>query len=499
MDGQTLFQSFCTEEIKRSFTVSNLKNHSGHVKSGDAFLAYPGYKSDGRQYIEQVLKLNPSVIVAEARGWDAFSKINCTTPIILVEDLSLKLGEIARQFYGNLSDNLIINGITGTNGKTTVSHVVDSVFNSLGVPSAQIGTLGVISPVFNQPLNLTTPDPLELHRILALLAHKGIKVVNMEVSSHALDQARVGGVSFCAGAFTNLTPEHLDYHVDMDSYGRAKQKLFKKPTLKMAVLNDEDPWTQRMLAGISKDVAVCLYSTEPEIATASYAKVLKITTQHFNLDRQGIEAKVCTPWGEGTLRSKLVGRFNLSNLLSALGLLCQQGVTLTDALAALAKVSPAPGRMQAFGGVNHPRVFVDYAHTPDALKQALIAARSGCKRRLWCVFGCGGNRDKEKRKMMGQIASELADRVIITNDNPRDEEPSAIIDDILSGIDSSQLNHVFIEKDRQRAIEHAVEHALSFDVILVAGKGHESTQTIKHQKTPFSDVLCVKRTLGEIQ
>lgn len=498
MDGQLLLEPFISQPISKSFTVTDLCNHSKRVKPGDLFFAYPGTHMDGRAFIAEVLEKEPAAIVVEARELEKFALPKTDVPIIPIDGLNEKLGDIASKFFGEPSKQMVINGITGTNGKTTISHLISSALNQLGIKSAQIGTLGVIAPDYNQELNVTTPDSIQLHRTLAELLSLGVKTVSMEVSSHALEQFRTKGVDFDAAVFTNLTPDHLDYHQTMEAYGQAKLKLFKNKGLKYVVLNDEDAFTKTILASLKTDIETVLYTTKQTISASYFTKPMMVTTDAQQYSLNGIDADILTPWGQAKLKSKLIGHFNLSNLLAALSVLCLQGVSQSDALRALSKVLPVKGRMQCFGGVSHPQVIIDYAHTPDALKNALIAARANCKRTLWCVFGCGGNRDIDKRKLMGEVAAKYADKVVITNDNPRNEPPEDIIKDIMEGINLEKTKGIFVEEDRKRAIAHAIENALSFDVILVAGKGHEATQTINHQQIPFSDIQTVKQLLGEI-
>lgn len=493
MDGKTLFQAYVDEPIVDCFQVTNLSNNSQQVKHCDVFLAYPGTASDGRHYIQDAIAKGAVAVVAEKKNFFTSNR-DCPVPLILIDDLASKLGKIASQFFDCPAESMRMHGVTGTNGKTTVCHIMNQALLQLGLESAAIGTLGVEAKGVKVNLGLTTPDAIQLHGLLAKLKSNGVQTVSMEVSSHALCQGRVAEIPFKTAIFTNLTPEHLDYHENMEAYCAAKSLLFQTKSLEHAILNDEDPFAAKIARKVTPKAKICLVTTQPKIQLA-VPNALHVTTTAYKLSGAGIQAEIVTPWGVGTLKTKLIGHFNLSNCLLAVAALCMQGYALDKVLAAFARVSPVTGRMQAFGGATLPQVFVDYAHTPDALQQALIAARSTCKRTLWCVFGCGGNRDQEKRKLMGEIAAKHADRVIITNDNPRHESPDAIIDDILQGI-GEQAN-VFVEQDRKKAIEHAVIHALSYDVILVAGKGHESTQTINGQQRPFSDIEWVKQILGE--
>jgi UDP-N-acetylmuramoyl-L-alanyl-D-glutamate--2,6-diaminopimelate ligase len=425
---------------------------------------------------------------------------SCAAPIIAIPDLKTKIDFLARQFYGKPSDGLQITGITGTNGKTTSSYLLAQALSRLEIPCAVLGTLGYGFVPQLSPNALTTPDVVSLHKYFHELKQHNAQAVAMEVSSHALEQGRVSGVEFFSALFTNLTQDHLDYHGNMEAYGRAKQKLFKFSHLKQAVVNADSSFAQKILQVIRRDVPIALYTTEPSGKFSSHllrSNIFPIYVTQFDLNQKGMNAHVTTPWGEGVLRSHLLGKFNLSNLLGVLGDLCLRGFSLSDALWALSQAFAAPGRMQRIGGASTPQVIIDYAHTPDALENALKAARLHCRRRLWCVFGCGGDRDNQKRAQMGQLAGRLADKVVITSDNPRTENPRKIIDEILQGLHIEHTDKGVVEEDRAGAINYAINHALAVDTILIAGKGHEDYQIIGDKKFPFSDAQCVKALLNE--
>jgi UDP-N-acetylmuramoyl-L-alanyl-D-glutamate--2,6-diaminopimelate ligase len=309
-------------------------------------------------------------------------------------------------------------------------------------------------------------------------------------------------VQFKSAIFTNLTQDHLDYHGNMHEYGRAKQKLFQFPSLERAVVNGDSDYYYKILQAMRRDFPVVVYTlnkTLADIPRFQKSSILPITTKNIESEQKGMSALVETPWGKGKLKSPLLGQFNLSNLLGVLAELCLQGCDFEAALNALSHAHAAPGRMQRLGGVRTPQVIIDYAHTPDALENALKSARTHCRRRLWCVFGCGGDRDKDKRAKMGNIAAAYADRVVVTSDNPRTENPMQIIEDILQGVELVHSEKIVVEENRESAIEYAINHTLAVDTILIAGKGHEDYQIIGQTKFPFSDADCVNKLLSEDQ
>ena len=322
-------------------------------------------------------------------------------------------------------------GITGTNGKTTCSHLLAQSLNILGSKTGIIGTLGYGFPPVLQDFGLTTPDPIQLKKILAELLDQGAKIVAMEVSSHGLDQGRVKAVQYTSAIFTNLSQDHLDYHKTMDAYGAAKIKLFTMPGLKRAIINWDDNFSPEIIKNISPGVKIISYSqTGAKIPEGLFVNAV---SPIFNT--QGITARIETSWGHGILQSGLIGAFNLSNLLAVIAELCLQGVPLEKTLRVVNRLQPVVGRMQRLGGgKNFPEIIIDYAHTPDALEKALTAARVYCKNKLWIVFGAGGDRDISKRSVMGEVASRLADNIVVTSDNPRTEDPMVIIDNIITGI-----------------------------------------------------------------
>jgi UDP-N-acetylmuramoyl-L-alanyl-D-glutamate--2,6-diaminopimelate ligase len=462
---------------------------SRHVGPGDVFLAYPGARHDGRVHIADALHAGAAAVLWEPEGhaWDARWRV----PHLPVSGLRRRAPLLAAAWYGQPSRALWMCGVTGTNGKTSVSQWIAAAHARLGTRAAVIGTLG---NGFADPAGSfaglvatshTTPDAVTLQGLLANYRNDGARAVAMEVSSHALDQGRVEGVDFDVAVFTNLSRDHLDYHGDMASYAAAKSRLFHWPGLRHAVLNADDAFGATLAGQLRGGSArVLTYGLR--------AGDLRATRCHA--DAAGLRLSIASPWGEGELASPLLGEFNAYNLLAALGALLVAEVPLADALRALAQAEPAPGRMQRVPSLpGAPTVIVDYAHTPDALDQVLAALRPLAAGRLWCVFGCGGGRDAGKRALMGAAAAARADVAIVTSDNPRNEEPAGIIADILAGMPPGQEALV----DRRAAIHAAIARAGAGDIVLIAGKGHETYQEIAGVRHPFSDVEVAQAALAE--
>ena len=495
---------FRTEQLASlGVTITRLIMDSRMVAPGDTFVAYPGGQVDGRQYIAQAIANGANAVIYEklvsGHPWEAHGfkwSEAWQAPNLAVADLRHHAGEIADHVYGNPSGKLWMVGITGTNGKTSCSHWIAQSFCALGKKTALVGTLGNGFPGALQPTLNTTPDAITLHGLLADYLAQGAQAVAMEVSSHALDQGRVNGVQYDVALLTNLSRDHLDYHGDMQKYAMAKRRLFDWQGLKYAVLNLDDAFGAGFAEQL-EDVEVVGYGlSDAALQLAERLGIRMVYGGALHMGAQGLGLQVHSSWGGGTLSSPLLGRFNATNLLGVLAVLLVSGVTLADALRELALVQAAPGRMQTLGGGDCPTVVVDYAHTPDALEKVLqalhevAAAGSG---KLVCVFGCGGDRDRGKRPMMGAIAARLADSCIVTSDNPRNEEPHDIIAAIVSGM--GKWNYQIIE-DRAQAIEQAIGLARAADTVLVAGKGHEPYQEIKGVKYPFSDIEVAQRALA---
>ena len=478
--------------------IRRLVNDSRQVGRGDTFVAYPGVSRDGRAYIAPALASGASSVLWERAGFewnDAWP-----VPNVGVRDLRRHAGEIASRVHGYPSRRLSVIGVTGTNGKTTCSQWIAQALHRAGRRCAVIGTLGYGLRPPLKPLVNTTPDALWLHAQLADFARRGARAVAMEVSSIGLDQDRVAGVEFDTALFTNLSRDHLEYHRTMRRYREAKARLFAWETLRHAVVNLDDDFGAELARRILRPgLRVLGYG----FGAGGGARSARIAGAHLVTGAHGVSFDVRTPWGSARVASPVLGRYNAANLLGTLAVLLASGVPLRRAVAALATLRPAAGRLQRLGGGSKPLVLVDYAHTPDALKQVLTTLRevltdgsplTGHRSRLICVFGCGGDRDRGKRPLMGRVAAQLADQVIVTSDNPRSEDPRAIIADIIAGA-GGRRDGVAIEADRGRAIRRAVAQARRGDIVLVAGKGHESYQESRGGRRPFSDVAVSRQAL----
>lgn len=464
--------------------VVGLTSDSRRVTTGCVFIAQKGDHADGRNFIDAAFAAGAIAVFAEAgEGYSTGSEVSLSAPVIAIDGLSHELGYIAARFYGHPARSLNVIAVTGTNGKTSFSHLMARALQFLHVDAAVIGTLGNGRPSSLIGTVFTTPDPLQLQGLLAGFCKEGITHVVMEASSHGLEQSRMAGVAVSTAVFTNLTRDHLDYHGTMESYLEAKRRLFRWPGLKNVLLNADDAASQKMREVVESGVSVMTYGVD---------SVADIRATEIVTSLSGLEMKIDTPWGSGVIRSSLLGRFNVSNLLAVLGGLLMNGYSLTDAVAALSSVGPVRGRMQTIGGNEKPLVVVDYAHTPDALQKVLVTLRSHTAGNLCVVFGCGGDRDSGKRPIMASIAESFADRVYVTNDNPRTESATSIIKDILSGFS----REVVVQPDREAAICGAIAEAGPDDIVLLAGKGHEDYQEIDGKRFPFSDAEVASRALA---
>ena len=460
--------------------VSGLCSDSRRCRPGDLFLAWPGARQHGLEHLGAVERAGAVAVLYDPAGVATLPSAGL--PLLPVPGLRALAGQLADRFFGMPSRDLAVIGVTGTNGKTSVCHFLAQALDTPDRRCGIIGTVGNGFPDELQPATHTTPDAIALHAELARLRDLGARRVALEVSSHALDQDRVAGVRLATAVFTNLTHEHLDYHGDMDGYGEAKRRLFSLPGLRGAVLNIDDPlgaaWRTELDPGL-------------EVLGYGFAAGADVQGANLILDAGGLEFEVIASCGSGRLHSTLLGRFNASNLLATLSVLRLVDVDLEDALTRLARVRTVPGRMERFGDGSGPLAVVDYAHTPDALASALAALRDHCRGRLWCVFGCGGDRDAAKRPLMGAAAEAGADRVIVTDDNPRHEDRTAISAAIVAGM--RHPSRVEVIGDRDAAITHALTQATADDVVLVAGKGHETVQQVGDEMRPFSDRALVRR------
>lgn len=472
-------------------TITGLSLDSRTVKPGDLFFAYKGTSSDGRNYIDQAIAQGARAILAEVNSRYESFQSQRNVPIFPIHHLQQQIGPIAAEFYGNPSEKLKIVGITGTNGKTSCSHFIAQCLKFLNIPCGVIGTLG--SGVYGniKESGFTTPDPISLQATLADFVKQKIKNVAMEVSSHSLEQGRVNGIHYEIGVFTNLTRDHLDYHGTLEAYGAAKQKLFENGRSHYAVINADDEFGNKLISSLAGK-NVLAFSTQKNISLPQ--SISLIQAQNIELQLKGMSADIITPWGEGKLRVPLLGDFNLSNVLAVVTALCLLKHPLKAVLGALQQLTSVPGRMETFGGKDQPLVIVDFAHTPDALLKTLSALKSHCHGKLYCVFGCGGDRDAGKRPLMAKIAEQFADQVILTDDNPRTEDPEQIFSDILKGFQNK--DKIIVEHNRSKAIRDSIQSAKTADCVLIAGKGAETYQIIGQNKLPFSDAEVVKQTLN---
>jgi UDP-N-acetylmuramoyl-L-alanyl-D-glutamate--2,6-diaminopimelate ligase len=576
----------------RTVHIHGLALDSRKVVAGDLFLACRGSLIDGRDFIVEAVERGAVAVLCEDEFPDESLQLAIGVPIFVVPNLKQQLGIIAAKFYDYPAKKLTVIGVTGTNGKTTVTQYIAMVLNKLGTPCAIIGTLGVGIPgELNAAVN-TTPDPITLQRLLDEFVTTGIRAVAMEVSSHGLAQGRLRGIDFTMGVFTNLTREHLDYHITMEAYGDAKKSLFTDYHIQHAILNGDDAFGLRLAEELYGKCDVCFYSISSSSSPAPYSSLPGLTGQSneslpslrgaSRSERRG-NPDHCQGWEEEwiatankkrwprddggggmdypiksgndggelgndeenihglphldsacsrisdiyptyraeniklqpgktiadlivsyknsaheklVLVSKILGRFNVSNLLAVIAVLDKMGVEIKAILSAIAELGAIDGRMEFYGGDGKkPLVVIDYAHTPDALEQALLTLQEYCHGSLWCVFGCGGDRDQGKRPMMGSIAERFSDHIVLTNDNPRCEQQCQIIEDILKGL--LCLWAAEIEYDRATAIQYAINNAGSDDIILIAGKGHEDYQIIGEDCLPYSDKDVVMQAFAD--
>jgi len=464
---------------------------SRKAASGDLFVAVAGHHADGRRFIPQAIAQGVSAVIAEAEGEasDGDIKEMHGVPVIYLAQLPQRLSALAGRFYGQPGEKQKLIGVTGTNGKTTTTQLLAQWAQRLGETGAVMGTvgnglLGQLTAAEN-----TTGSAVEVQHLLQELAQQGATLTAMEVSSHGLVQHRVAALPFAAAVFTNLSRDHLDYHGDMQSYESAKKLLFTDHQVGEMILNADDEAGRRWLATLPDAVAVTMENNLQPGCHGRWVKAEEITYQD-----NGAHIRFSSSWGEGEFDSRLMGAFNVSNLLLAFATLLALDYPLADLVRTVPQLQPVCGRMEVFSAPGKPTVVVDYAHTPDALEKALEAARLHCKGKLWCVFGCGGDRDKGKRPLMGAIAEQFADVVVITDDNPRSEDPQAIVNDILTGL--LEPHRARVVAGRAQAVTNAVLQAQPDDIVLVAGKGHEDYQIVGNRRLDYSDRATVAALLG---
>ncbi len=474
--------------------IVDLTQDSREARPGSLFLALRGRACHGLAFAAQAAARGASAILWEPDGATEPPPLPASVFAAPVPDLSKLAGRIADRFFQWPSAQLSVFGFTGTNGKTTCAYLLAQCLDRLGGRAAYAVTLGWGCVGALKSQTHTTPDAISVHRLLASLRADGVREVAMEVSSHALDQHRVAAVRFQSAAFTNLSRDHLDYHESMEAYGAAKARLFEFGELRQIVIHGGDACGRelaRRYANRAPVTAVWIGADGPGWLAPQSLHATEVHAQP-----RATLVELDGTFGRATLRSKLIGRFNAQNSLVVLGCLAARGVKLTDAVAALEACAAPPGRMEVIEATRaaQPMAVVDYAHTPDALAQTLTALREHCRGELWCVFGCGGDRDPGKRALMGAAADELADRIIVTDDNPRSEDPEAIARDILAGVEA---HTPAVIHDRARAIAAALGQARSGDVVLIAGKGHEDYQVYGAERRAFSDRREAMRLLGE--
>ena len=492
-----LLQGIDGVTVSRDTAVSGLALDSRKVQAGDLFLAVAGTQVHGLQHARQAIALGAVAVAWEPVDGNtslAEAAALLPVPVVAVPDLGHSVGVIADRFYGHPSRGMFMIGVTGTDGKTSCCHFIAQALNSDDRRCGVIGTLGYGLYGELSAGTHTTPDALTMQQLLSAMQLKGARCVVSEVSSHAMDQQRVRGVTFDLAVLTNLTRDHLDYHGNVEAYAEAKRKLFHSEGLRYAVINADDRFGSALLDAIPPGVAPIAYRLEG-VPFRTRFPAQWVIGHNLQCDANGLRLDVMTPWGSGTLQCGLLGRFNASNLLATLASLCVSGLPFAEAMRRLAATRTVPGRMERFDmGEGRPLVVVDYAHTPGALEAALQSLRAHCSGKLWCVFGAGGDRDHGKRPLMGAVAERCADQVVLTDDNPRTEDAQKIVEDICSGL--KQPGSVHIEHDRAAAIARAVQQADATDIVLIAGKGHETVQLLGTRSVPFSDrehVMAIAR------
>jgi UDP-N-acetylmuramoyl-L-alanyl-D-glutamate--2,6-diaminopimelate ligase len=487
-----LVPSLAQNDWARHSPVSALALDSREVEPGALWLALQGGQRHALDHLAEARRRGAAVVLAEtSEAWDRerIAGLSDGIRVLPLSGLRREAGEIAARFFGQAAQAMRVVGVTGTNGKTSVAHFLAQAL-STRVPTAVLGTVGNGFPGDLKRSSHTTLDAVNLHATLAQQFARGARAVAMEVSSHALHQQRVAGVPFHTAVFTNLSRDHQDYHGSMQAYADEKARLFQGAGLSIAVINTDDAFGARLADDVRRRVFT--------VAVGSGAGVVRLGDRYLRIEQvdtraDGLRIGFVSSWGGGELQSHLLGRFNAENLMLALAVLLSWDMPIASAIRSLEQVQAVAGRMMTFVAPGRPRVVVDYAHTPDALEKALGSLRGHVGGRLICVFGCGGDRDRGKRPQMGEVAGRMADRVVLTDDNPRSEDPQAIVREILAGLHDRRAVHV--EHDRARAIQVSIAAADSDDLVLVAGKGHEDYQEIAGERRPFSDMEQVRLAL----
>lgn len=474
----------------KSCVTGALRADSRALVPGDGFIAWPGAATDGRKFAKNAIAQGASACLMEKVGAESFGLQG--ERYAVYPGLKSDTGAIAAEFYDSPSSDVTLIAVTGTNGKTSTAWWLAQALSALppevALGCGMIGTLGVGRPPLVVSTGLTTPDPVLLQKTLREFADAGLKACAIEASSIGIEEHRLDGVQVRVAVFTNFTQDHLDYHGSMATYWAAKRRLFDWPGLRAAVINVDD--------AKGAELAEALRHTGLDVWPLSQVQPTRLHARSIRYLAQGMQLEVVEGATVCTLQTHLIGSYNVANVLGVIAAMRCMGVSLEHAVETCSHLLPVPGRMECVGGDDAPLIAVDYAHTPDALAQALAALRPMAeqrKGRLWCVFGCGGDRDASKRPLMGAIAGKGADKVVVTSDNPRSEKPEAILTHILLGLPNSK--DVEVQLDRALAIAHTVAQADAGDVILLAGKGHETTQEIAGNKTEFSDMAHATQAL----
>lgn len=470
--------------VPPELAITGLVLDSRDIRVGDAFVAIAGFGAHGLNFVDQAIAAGASAILFEP---PAPEELPAPADAIAVTGLRARMGGMADQFHGQPSRAMTMVGVTGTSGKTSTVQLIAQSLELLGKRAGTVGTLGAGLYGEARPTGFTTPLVLQMHALLAELRDAGARAVAMEVSSHALDQGRVDAVHYDVAVFTNLTRDHLDYHGDMATYGAAKAKLFARPGLRAAAVNLDDEFGVSLLAQLPEDVRGVGLSTRGNAQA-------QVRAENVSLDASGVAFDLVLGDTRAAISSPLLGRFNVDNLLAVAGVLHALGESADAIAAILPKLQPIAGRMNRLGGDGTlPLVVIDYSHKPDPLQQALESLRGHLRGRLICVFGCGGERDTGKRPQMAAIAERGADAVIVTDDNPRGEDGDAIVDDIMAGF--AHPESVVVQRDRAAAIARAIGEARADDIVLIAGKGHETYQEVRGVRHPFDDTQVARAVL----
>ncbi|PSW18497.1 UDP-N-acetylmuramoyl-L-alanyl-D-glutamate--2,6-diaminopimelate ligase [Photobacterium sanctipauli] len=467
-------------------SIQGMSLDSRHIEGGDLFVAVSGHSVDGRRFIPNAIAAGASAVLAQGEHFAIAEQDG--VPVITLPALSLHLSAIAKRFYGSPDQALSLVAVTGTNGKTTISQILAQWAQLIGYRAGVMGTTGNGLLANIKPALNTTGSALEIPQVLASMVEAGADYAAMEVSSHGLVQGRVKSLQFAASIFTNLSRDHLDYHGDMASYADAKKTLFTEHHSGIAVINADDTVGRSWLAELPQAVAV---ATDGSNLIDHQGQ--KLWLEQVEYSTQGVTVGFDSSWGKGQFTAPLVGAFNVVNLMLALATLLATGHSFAALLEVAPRLQAVTGRMEVFQAPDKPMMVVDYAHTPDALEKALQALQVHCSGNLWCIFGCGGDRDTGKRPMMARIAEQLADHVILTDDNPRTEDPAIIVKDMLAGLE--QPEHAVVHHDRYQACQWAASHAAPDDIVLVAGKGHEDYQVLADRTIHYSDRETVQALL----